>query len=345
MVATVLFVLAALAGVARPASACDICAVYTAAELRTNESGLRLGLAEQFTHFATEQQDGEEVPNEAGERLNSSITQVVLGYGFTPRLGVQLSLPLVARVFRRLEDGRLVHGNETGVGDLTLLGRVLAHSLITERAVFRFSLLGGIKFPTGDPDRLAEELGETGSGAAPQGAASVHPARVALHGGGEDDGGAGGETAPASGIHGHDLALGSGSYDGIVGAQLLWSWRRLFVTAAGQYAIRTEGAFAYRYANDLVWSGGPGVLAFLDHRGSLSLQAVLSGETKGNDTQAGVQLDDTAITALYLGPGLSLTYGTSLVADIAADLPIVLNNTGLQIVPDFRLRAGVTWLF
>jgi hypothetical protein len=154
-----------------------------------------------------------------------------------------------------------------------------------------------------------------------------------------------GDGAAESGIHGHDLALGSGSFDGIVGGQLFWSWDRLFASAAGQYAIRGEGDFDYEFANDLTWTGGPGVFALLTHTWTLGVQALLTGETKGNDTQAGVKTNDTAVTALYVGPGLSLTWGTSLAGDLALDLPVVQHNTGLQIVPDFRVRGGISWRF
>jgi hypothetical protein len=146
-------------------------------------------------------------------------------------------------------------------------------------------------------------------------------------------------------LHGHDLTLGSGSFDGIVGGQIFWSWRRLFVSGALQYAARTEGAFQYQFANDLSWVGGPGFYALLAHDYSLGLQAVLSGETKGNDTQQGRKTNDTAITALYVGPGMNLTWRTSLSTEIALDLPVIQHNTSLQLVPDLRVRAGLTWRF
>jgi hypothetical protein len=42
-----------------------------------------------------------------------------------------------------------------------------------------------------------------------------------------------------SGINGHDLALGSGSIDGIVGGAAFASWDRLYATASAQHAIRS----------------------------------------------------------------------------------------------------------
>ncbi len=304
----------------RSAAACDVCAVYTATEMGESRTGFRLGLAEQYSNFGTIKRDGDEIDNGAHEWVNSSITQVLLGYGITPRLGVQLNLPLIIRKFRRLEhDGAIEHGDENGVGDLSLTGHFVAYSDVREDSVFRFSVLGGVKFPTGDSSRLGEELEE-----------EEHE-----------------EESPhvVSGVHGHDLALGSGSVDGILGTSVFWSWRRLFVTAATQFAIRGEGDFEYQYAHDLTWVGGPGVFALLTHGYSLGLQAVLSGETKGKDTQNGERLADTGITALYVGPGFNFTWGTSLAADLALDLPVVQENTAVQIVPDYRIRGGIIWRF
>jgi len=335
---------ACAAGVAPPARACDVCAVYTATELRERRTGFRLGVAEQITSFTTLQRDGEEVDNTAGERLLSSITQVIAGYGITPRLGVQLNLPLISRTFRRVENGRLTAGDETGVGDMSLVGQALAYSSVSETSVCRFSLLGGIKFPTGDASRLAEELPEVRASigaAGTRGLAAVRP-RHAVPVPVDDPHG---DPPLESGIHGHDLALGSGSYDGIVGGQFFWSWKRLFATAGGQYTIRTEGAFDYQFANDLTWLAGPGAFVLLGHTYSLGVQGVFSGETKGNDQQLDVKFDDTAITALYAGPAFLFTWGTSLDAEVAADLPVVQHNTGLQIVPDFRVRAAMAWRF
>jgi hypothetical protein len=314
------------------ARACDVCAVYTATELREAKVGFRAGVAEQFTYYGTLQRDGEEIANPNDEFLRSSITQVVLGYNFHPRAGVQLNLPVVSRTFRRAGADGVERGDETGVGDLSLLANVLAFDRVSERSVLRFTVLGGLKLPSGDSSRLGEEA-EEGDEAA-DAAAGPHPALAHVVGPGAE-----------SGVHGHDLALGSGSVDGIVGGSLFWSWRRAFVTASGQYAIRTEGDFDYRYANDLTWIAGPGVFAVLTHEWTVAVQGLVTGETKGKDEIDGVTADDTGITSLFAGPGFALTWGTSLHAELAADLPVVRNNTAVQVVPDYRLRGAFTWRF
>lgn len=321
------------------ARACDVCAIYTATEERESQPGFRIAVAEQFTRFATLKTDGEEIPN-PGERLNSSITQLILGYDVNTRFGFQLTLPVIVRDFRRRENGVITSGDETGLGDMSLIGIVRPYSYMSDRVTVRTSLLGGLEFPTGSADRLREE-----SHHAEEPHDEEDGGGIADHHEGHDHGGEGEEDLGPIGVHGHDLALGSGSFDGIIGGTLFASWDRFFWTTAVQYAMRTEGSFDYRYANDLTWSGGPAVFPWLEHDSSVAVSAIISGEHKGTDTVDGEEADDTGITAVYMGPEISVTLGSRFLFDIAADFPLVQDNTATQIVPDYRIRGALAWRF
>jgi hypothetical protein len=321
------------AGAAR---ACDVCAIYTATEMRETRVGLRVGIAEQFSHFAERRVDGDTVANPDDERLNSSITQLLVGYNVIPRLGVQLALPIIVRSFRRLEVNGIARGEEAGVGDLTLLANAIVLSHVDLERVLHLSLLGGLKLPSGSPERLEEEVAAGGPVCDPWFPPSC-PER--------DGGGAQHVPGVNSAVHGHDLALGSGSVDGIVGAQLFGSWQRFYFSAVVQYALRSAGHVDYQYADELLWSGGPGAFVLAQHAHTLGLQAVIAGETKGKDTLDDVPQNDTGITSLYAGPGVTFTWGDRLSVDLIGDIPVIQNNTGVQLVPDYRLRAGIVWRF
>jgi hypothetical protein len=314
----ILFSAVILATFAQPMLACDLCGVYSATQVALETSqGPFVGVAEQFTHFGTIQMDGKEVSNPSGQYLDSSISQLFAGYNFTPRIGLQFNLPLIYRSFKRPDgEGGIDFGTESGLGDVSLLGNFLAFQKVKENFTVNWNVLGGVKFPTGSSDRLKEELNEVEN-----------------------------PVGPPSGIHGHDLTLGSGSYDGIIGSGIYARWHKGFLTANLQYAIRTEGDFNYRFANDLTWSGGPGYYLILNDSYTLALQAVVSGEHKGKDTFAGESAEDTGITAVYLGPQLNFTWRGKLSIQIGADLPVSLDNTSLQTVPDYRIRGGLTWRF
>jgi hypothetical protein len=289
------------------AMACDLCSVYAASEAQGGGgAGFFGGVAEQLSYFNTLQVDSHKIAND-GEYIYGSVSQLFLGYNVNSRWGLQLSVPIIHRAWGSSSGG---NRSETGIGDVSLLGNVRLFEHLSEDFTFTWTALGGVKLPTGDPGHL-------------------NPT----------------EADFAAGIGGHDLTLGTGSIDGLVGTGGVVRWKKLFATASVQYAIRSEGAFAYRFANDLSWSGGPGVYLALSHKYTLALQAVCSGETKGNDIAQGMKTDDTGETIVYLGPELHFTWGSRLSTQLGADLPLLINNSGEQLVPDFRLRAAVTVRF
>lgn len=354
-----LVVLAALAAWPSPTvRACDVCAVYTATEMREERVGWIAGIAEQGTRYETGLPDASGRPVDKGERLNSFVTQVFGGYDFHPKFGLQLNVPIIARDYHRLRNDRLVDGrikdgvmtkgNTSGFGDVALIGILRPWSRVTENSVLRFTLIGGLKMPSGDPQRLSEEQAlrrQVEAEAVPTASARVHSAASRIPGRVVSA-----HHIPAgspSGINGHDLALGSGSIDGIVGGSAFASWKRLFTTWSVQHAIRMEGAYRYQYGDETNWFVGAGVFLLLDHQYTLAAQMVNSGKHQGTDTIEGKSTapdgGSAPLTFVYLGPAMSFTWGTSLALEVAGDLPVVRPEEGLR--PQYRVRGGFSWRF
>jgi hypothetical protein len=308
---------AILAAVASSATACDLCAIYSAAQARGEiGKGPFAGVAAQFTHFGTLQVDGRKAPNEVGQFMDSWISQAFVGYNFSEHLGIQLNVPVIFRTFKRPEGFEIERATESGIGDVSLLGHFQPYRKQRKHFTFSWTILGGLKFPSGSTDRIKEELNE-----------------VEVPG------------APESGIHGHDLTLGSGSVDGVVGTGIFLRSQRFFFTASAQYAIRTTGDFDYRFADDLTWFGGPGFFVALEEEYTVAFALNVSGEYKARDTFRGQPAEDTGLTAVYLGPQVTFTWSDKLSAEVGVDLPVSIANTALQAVPDYRIRAGLTWHF
>ena len=306
-----------------PLHACDMCAVYNANAARGEGStGWHVALAEQFTHSGTLQQDGSEIADPIGQYRDSSITSLIVGYNLHPRFGVSLNVPYIHRAFQRVESGAhgglavVEHDTESGLGDMALVGRWLVLSKPEHEFAYSLSLLGGVEFPTGDANRLSEEANETE----------------------EPD-------APPSGVHGNDLALGSGSFDGIVGVSGSAQWRRLVFTADAQYFIRSEGEFDYQYGNELSVSGGPGVYVLFDEAKTFAIHCHAGYETKAHDSVDGVDREDGIAMAWYIGPALTVTIGERFSGTVNVDIPLHIVNRGTMDVPDYRVRGGLTWRF
>lgn len=294
-----------LAAGAQSVWACDLCAIYSATAAQGAGQGYYGGVAEQFTDFGTLQLDSQTETGH-GEYLDSLTSQVFAGYNFNQHVGLQFNLPIIYRAY----GSDTLRGSVSGIGDASLTGNVLLYRKGDVDWTFRWTALGGIKFPTGDSGRLNTP-----------------------------------DSALPAGIGGHDLALGSGSFDGLVGTGFASRWKRIFLDGQMQYGIRTEGDFQHRYANDWSWSGGPGAYLLLNDNYTVALQAVVSGETKGKDTFAGVPDNDSAETIVYVGPVLSCTWSENLSAHLGADLPVSRENSGEQLMPDYRIHAAVMWKF
>jgi hypothetical protein len=296
--------------------------------------GWYAGISEQFTHFGTLQFDGDKIGNPTGQYLDSSITQLFAGYDITSRFALQINIPVVYREFKRPEGFRIDRDSISGFGDLSLLLKTVAfHYSSKGRRTFEpqgknpvaielepdFTasaiLLTGIKLPTGATSRLKEEFNE-----------------IEVPG------------APESGIHGHDLTLGTGSYDGLVGEQTSFRYKNIFFETNVQFTLRGDGAHQYHFANDLIWSGGPGYYFVRRNDTVVGLQFVVSGEYKDVDRFRGKKAEDTGITSVFVGPRLVASRGR-FSAEVDVDLPVSIDNTALQVVPDYRLRGAVAFQF
>jgi hypothetical protein len=303
---------ASLSMLAASIHACDSCSVGQPAGMHGDQTGWSAGLSEQYTHFGTLRDDGGEIDNAFDQRLDSSYTQLIVAHDFSSTWSLQSVLPYIHRNFKRTDGHDIETGTEKGIGDASLLGSWTAYHREHDQRHAHVALLAGVKFPTGDSDRLEEEEQE-----------SDHH-----HG------------AMENAVHGHDLALGSGSYDGIIGTSASWRDDRWFAVGLIQYAIRTEGDHHYRYANDLSLRLSPGYLFWQAEDDSFGVQVSLSGEHKGEDEHDGEKEEGSAMTSVYLGPACALSLG-SVYADIGLDVPIYQDTSTVQIVPDYRVHAAL----
>ncbi len=293
------------------AVACDSCGCSVVPfEVTSVTPGWSVGVGVQYTDFDRLQQDGQPVPNPDNQFVHSLITQVQVGYNFDNRVGLHLTLPYVSRDFQRVV-GDSVHqaGNLSGMGDAILMGRWAAirrtghdHSVVAV-------LNAGLKLPTGSPDELQEQVN-------------------ALLGG------------PDSVVGGHDLALGTGSLDVLLGGSLAWHRGAWVGGATVLYAFRNPGAFGYRYGNDFQWDVSFGH-SLKGGAGGPSLSLDLNGETKNEDVFGGNQLViDTGVNETFVGPKLETGVGNNQRATVEVTFPIHEANSDLQLVPSYRIRGS-----
>lgn len=305
-----------------PAEACDLCQLYSRPPGR-DPARVYAGLLVQSADFGTLQQDGAQLDNPQREALKSTILQSMVGVRASEAWTLQLNVPYVQRSYRRIAESGIETASEQGVGDIALVARFDGAERRHGRWTSRWSASCGLELPTGAGARLAEELHERDT----EPAARQGDRRQAGH-----------VHEQESGVHGHDLALGNGAVDLLIGASAHWSSPRFQLDSQLQYAVRRTGDFDYRFADDTHLGASSRWYLRRDGRHEFALGVGLTGEHKGKDRLARMRLDDTAITALYAGPLASYSYTEQIKVELALDLPVRQHNSALQIVPDTRLR-------
>jgi len=181
-----------------------------------------------------------------------------------------------------------------------------------------------VKLPTGDASRIRDEINQD-------------LALGAIYGLGHDH--------FVGGAHEHDLALGSGSWDGIFGATINARWDRYFAAAQLQYYLRTSGEASFRFGDELMISGGPGAYLILGQNFSLSAQANAVYDTVAESVALGQPSGQTGMTAWYFGPLLSFTWGRHFSGNAGVDLPLRVYEHGLQNIPSYVAHGALTWRF
>lgn len=321
------------------ALSCELCSIYNATGARGGTSrGLQVTVSEQFTAYETLHYEGADFADAAflqESYFYDSITHLVPSYNFSERWGVSLNVPIIYRAFNRYEIKYRESGggfistirNEEstvfGPGDLALIGRVALFQKMEMKYTVRLNVFAGVKFPTGDTDRLEDEVEQARRATIALGPLHEH------------------NVLP---VHQSDLSLGSGSFDGIFGTALHLRWDRWFFNNQIQYYLRTE-AKGYKFGNEWIISGGPGAYLLLAESFTLSLQAQASYESSARDEVLGQKSNSSGISSWYLGPLFTFTWKSDFSANAGVDIPWHIYNHGLQIVPDYRVHAGLTWPF
>jgi hypothetical protein len=315
--ARTLTVLSLVGACATAALACDSCGCHVPPELSDLHTGWTFGLYEQVTWFDTAKDEGRRIDNADGQWEHSSTTQAIIDYRFSDAFSLTAFVPYISRSYRRVDNGATDAGTVAGVGDSSLLLSYRPYRHFDAESAAQASLQIGIKAPTGDPSQLK----------------------------GEEPGSTAGDQDPDSLVGGHDVALGDGAWDVELGANAIARQGRWYASSQVFFIYHTEGAYFYRFANEL--SGGLSIGYFLvmELRNHLGLQLNLTGDTKGHDWVAGQETPDTANHNVFIGPELTMRWHSDLTAMIGFDLPLYEHNSDSQLVPTWKARASFGWRF
>lgn len=280
---------------------------------RTLFGGFTLGSFRlRVTQEATLKEGTESVTDPQDQAVTTFEEDFTLVYGATRDLTLGATLPILERRLRfdgPAGERRTITAD--GLGDLTLVGAYRFFRSDVERGTTQFSLLGGLKLPSGATDIEDSNL-----------------PRLT---------GASGIRLPPS------LQLGSGSVDGIVGLAGFRNMDRLTFYADVQGKLNTEGSqdfeagdrLFYDLTADYVLLPGRNMFLILELNGVVTERAEQRDKTVRN---SGGHL-------LFLSPGLQYLPIPPLILEVGVQIPIFRDLNGRQLAPDWSVVVGLRYLF
>ncbi len=288
--------------------ACDYCGIYTPLQVRERQKGqLDLGVRQDLIGYSKTRLNGDSAPGLGSQNVKINVTELTAQYSLSNRFSLLLAVPLINENYkRRITDG-IERGSESGIGEVALYADVtLARKALTNGGYFQWDFFAGAKLPTGSSDALNE----------------LPPVDA------------------QSGIYQSALALGSGSIDFPIATGIRRETSKWLLDAIIQYNIRTEGDYSYQIGNDLRWEFGVGK-RFIEEDGfSVNTQIFLSGLTKDQDTQSGQDVTNSGRSFLSIGPKIEAIWSNKYTVFGRIDIPMSMDNDGLQNLQDHRGILG-----
>ncbi len=327
------------------------------------QPGFQAGVDHQYTALKDLKQDGQSISNPYGEKIDSNSTQFHFTYNLSPKAGFVVTVPYHNRSYRRSDGaGNVESGTVSGLGDIIVGGRYAPVTKFTENSTFIWTVDAGMKLPTGSTRMLTEDTAHnptlqsaaTGSSAGGDSHSDGHDHNaqrgILAHAGHDHSADASGQASSgdASSSHhspvgGHDLTLGSGSVDGVLGTGIFFRQGDFYATAGGQYVLRSTGAAGYRYGDLITWRVAPGYLFVNNSEQVMGIQVNVSGEHHDPNRVYGAR-DHGYADTIYAGPEF-MAQGENLSLNLGLDLPVKYHGEGMTLAPDYRARVHFNWRF
>ncbi|MBI5237194.1 MAG: transporter [Deltaproteobacteria bacterium] len=204
-------------------------------------------------------------------------------------------------------------GRQQGLGDIPIMARYSFYKAHTLDSTTVIAGVWGIKLPTGKTDGRVE-------------------------GGAEF-------------LDSH-LQIGTGSTDVLVGLSASHVAGPLSLSANLLGAITGDGKAGetdHRFGNTLNYDLTakyrlyPGVVGPAGAQAFFALG--LNGEVMDREVEGGVELRDSGGHKLFLTPGVQVSFAPHWSAEVSYHLPIYVNMNGTQLVEDYKVMGGVTYIF
>lgn len=245
-----------------------------------------------------------------GQELNVFEETFTGAYATTPDLTLGLTLPVVQKRLEFETSAGTKKITSSGLGDLSLVGVYRLYRRDVPRATTQFSVIGGVKAPTGSTsqrDRNASALTGTASTRLPR-----------------------------------PLQPGSGSWDGIVGIAGFQNLDRLSFYGSVQGKINSEDE-GFRFGNNLHYDFTVDYVT-RDER-NLFFVLEFNGINAGRNEANGRRVRNSGGNTIFISPGIEYLPLPNMILESSVQIPVVQDLNGRQPEKRVSLIVGLRYLF
>jgi len=246
-----------------------------------------------------------------GQELNVFQENLTGVYGATGDLTLGLTLPLVQKELEfKTASGKTSQITSSGLGDLSLVGVYRFYRRDVPRATTQFSIIGGIKAPTGSTsqrDRNAPSLTGTASRRVPR-----------------------------------PLQPGSGSWDGIVGIAGFQNLDQLSFYGSVQGKINSEDE-NFRFGSNLHYDFTVDYVTLSER--NLFFVLEFNGISAGRNEVNGRNVRNSGGHTLFISPGIEYLPLPNMILETSVQIPVVQDLNGRQPEKRFSVVVGLRYLF
>jgi hypothetical protein len=230
-------------------------------------------------------------------------------------LFLDINLPITSKAYTERPNNTYDSDRESSLGDMSLLMTLQPYAEADKQGAVDWRVRAGAKLPTGDSDRLN----------------SFSLAEVGANG--------------DSNVYSYDHAIGSGSFDWIVGSSFFLRDDRFVGIADAQYIGRTTGENDFRFGDKMTAHVTPGYVFFQRNKDIFAFLVDSSFTFVGEADMSGATVPNTGESSFYMGPRILATFNDKFSSYVGVSLPVYHDMTGTQLAADYQIIASVMGAF
>lgn len=230
-------------------------------------------------------------------------------------LFIDVNLPVTSKAYTERPNNTYESDRDNALGDMSLLMTLQPYAEADKYGAVDWRVRAGGKLPTGDSDRLN----------------SFSLADATSNGG--------------SNVYSYDRAIGSGSFDWIVGSSFFLREDRFVGIADVQYIGRTAGENDFRFGDKVTAHITPGYVFFQRNKDIFAFLVDSSYTFVGEADISGATVPNTGESSFYMGPRILATFNDRFSTYVGVSLPLYHDMQGTQLATDYQIIASVMGAF